>query len=98
MAAFFLVYGVGCTVYGVRLATRMRLVVGGGADAPEVSLEGLLAVSIIFLCEEVLLVGVDIHQVLFACLNGCSDSCEASACPELIAVRSCAAVVSQEIK
>ena len=92
--ALLFVSGVGCKVYGVGLAARVLRVVLLTANVPQIRLEGLLAVRIILLCKEVSLVGVDIHQVLFASLDSSSDSCEASACPELIAVRCCVPCVT----
>ena len=74
------------------------MVVSGCADAPEVSLEGLFAVRIVLLCEEVLLVGVDIHQVLFACFYCCCYGCETSTCPELIRGRSGRALIGPIIQ
>ena len=69
------------------LGSRMLLVIRGSADAPQIRLERLLAVGIILLCEEVLLVGVHVHQVLFACLHGCCNCRKTGSCPELVGVR-----------
>ena len=85
------------SAFSFQLITRrrlvLRLVVLLTAHLPEVCIHGLLAVGEVALCEEGLLVGSDLGQVLFTRLYHRTDSLEALTSSNLFHLERSGAVV-----